>query len=156
MSVLKESFPKKGSSATVSVDLETRDPRASPGIILLTMHVSPGEKGPEMQFIVKHTVVTSYHSQWYSFYYHSDENRKWHWKAVNLLEGQSKSLNSTCIIFHNQNPAVSTDTAEWVCCSHDHIKPIVPATSAPALWYLTEAKPFIPEGWMVQALLLGS
>lgn len=92
------------------------------------MHFSPGEQGPEMQFIVKHTVVTSYRSQWYSFYYHSDENRKWHWKAVNSPEGQRKSLNSTCIIFHNQNPAVSTDTTEWVCCRHDNIKPIASAS----------------------------
>lgn len=92
------------------------------------MHFSPGEKGPEMQFIVKHTVATSYHSQWYSFYYHSDENRKWHWKAVNSPEGQRKTLNSTCIIFHNQNPAVSTDTTEWVCCSHDNINPTASAS----------------------------
>lgn len=58
MSVLRESFPKKGQLHLIPHRLGDWDPRAHLRIILLTMHFSPGQKGLKMQFIAKHTVVT--------------------------------------------------------------------------------------------------
>lgn len=75
-----------------------------------------------MQFIVKHIVVTSYHSQWYSFI-------TTQMRAENDIGRQWTHQRAEKVIKFNMHPFIVELCSqhwhlEWVCCPSKYAKPI--------------------------------